>query len=464
MILTVLVLFALLVTGVALVSPKTGALLLWPIILVYPHLYMERQGLLPWNAGVDDLYVCFLFVVVLIRRTLLGGVGLRIGVTVLGAATWYVIWVVAHLSGWYITPELQPVEVLKPILKGVIFVLFAFVMVHVMDDERDLRRMALTFAAFMTVAACTVILHRLFPSQFALFSAERFERLRRAAGGVERGVGSLMSPNTGAALLAMVVLFAIHIRHLVGSWGRLMLLGCVPVLLLGMLYTGSRTGGIALGVAVCWMAVASRSRFYAWGLCGVILLGIVMKPNLVIGFWERLQLAYNPDAGEIGETGASRLWAWKQYITTASPQAWILGEGQASPLLRIGLNAHSTYIAALFYHGIAGLAWLLVFFGVIVRRGFRLAACGAQPYRSIGSAVLWTLLVWAIAGLALDMLVTFVPHFVYLFLAALVERGYALAKARGALAFPPARRVAAARPAAARRFPSRLTAGGFPSP
>lgn len=434
MIIAILVIFALCVTGVVLVSPKVGALLLWPIIFVYPHLYMERLGLLPWNAGVDDVFICLMAAVVLMRRNLLGGVPLRFGLTLVGALTYYMIWVMAQFSGWYISPELQPVEVLKPILKGIIFVLYAFVLVHTIDDERDVRRMAISFAFFMTAASCTVILHRLFPGQFAIFSAERFERLRNVAGEVERGVGSLMSPNTGAALLAMSVLFAIHIRHLVKSTGRLVLFACIPVLLLGMVYTGSRTGGIALGVAVCWMAVASRSRFYAWGLCGLILFGIAAKPDLILAFWERLQLAYNPDAGEIGETGASRLWAWQQYIATASPQAWLFGEGQLSPLLRIGLNAHSTYVAALFYHGVLGLTWLLLFFGVIIQRGFRLARCPMDPYRSIGSAVLWSLLIWAIAGIAIDMLVSFAPHFTYLFFAAIIERSYALAKQRGVLA------------------------------
>lgn len=442
MIIAILVIFALVVTGIALISPKIGALLLWPIIFVYPHLYMERLGLLPWNAGVDDLFICLMFVAVLIRRNLLAGVGLRFGLTMIGTLVYYFIWVMAQFSGWYISPELQPIEVFKPILKGVIFVLYAYVLVHTIDDERDIRRMAVTFAIFMTAAACTVILHRLFPGQFAIFSAERFERLRSVAGEVERGVGSLMSPNTGAALLAMCVLFVIHIRRLVGSFGRLVLFACIPVLLVGMVYTGSRTGGIALGVAVTLMAVVSRSRFYAWGLCGLILFGIAVRPDIVIGFWERLQLAYNPDAGEIGETGASRLWAWQQYITTATPQAWLFGEGQVSPLLRIGLNAHSSYISALFYHGIFGLFWFFVFFGIIVQRGFRLARCPLEPFRSIGSAVLWSLLIWAIAGISIDLLVSFAPHFTYLFFAAMIDRTYALAQQRGVLPSTVAQRSA----------------------
>jgi len=459
MTLIILVTFALICTAVVLISPKLGALLLGPIIFVYPHLYMERQSLLPWNAGVDDLFICLLFVIVVLRRNLFGGVQLRIVLTVIGAFTYYLIWVMAQFSGWYISPELQPIEVLKPILKGTIFVLYAYVLVHTIDDERDLRRMAMAMTLVMTAAACTVILHRLFPGQFAIFSAERFERLRVAAGQVERGVGSLMSPNTGAALLAMMVLFTIHIRKLTSSTTQLLLFACIPVLLIGMTFTGSRTGGLALGAAVALMAIISRSRFYAWGLCGLVLVGIFLRPDIVMVYWERLTQAYNPEAGEIGETGASRMWAWEQYIVTATPQAWIFGEGQASPLMRIGLNAHSTYIAALFYHGIFGLIWMLAFFGMVVRRGAQLVRCGQEPYRSIGSAVLWALLVWAIAGIAIDMLVTFAPHFMYLFFAAMIERSYALARQCGVLAAAAAQR---ATPPRATTVVPRVGASGSP--
>ena len=464
MTLIILVTFALLCTAVVLISPKVGALLLGPIIFVYPHLYMERQNLLPWNIGVDDLFICLLFVVVVIRRNLFGGVPLRLGLTVCGAIIYYLIWVMAQFSGWYVSHELTPIEVLKPILKGIIFVLYAYVLVHTIDDERDLRRMAAAMTFVMTAAACTVILHRLFPAQFAIFSAERFERLRISAGQVERGVGSLMSPNTGAALLAMIVLFTIHIRRLVGSTTRLLTFACIPVLLIGMTFTGSRTGGLALGAAVGLMAIVSRSRVYAWGLCGLVLIGIFLRPDVVLVYWERLTQAYNPDAGEIGETGTSRMWAWQQYILTATPQVWLFGEGQASPLLRIGLNAHSTYIAALFYHGILGLVWLITFFGIMVRRSFRLAACPHEPYRSIGAAVLWALLVWAIAGLAIDMLVTFSPHFMYLFFAAMIERSYALARQRGLLTAALSSRVTLpVNDSANNRIPRHAGAVGIPS-
>ena len=38
-----------------LINPKLGAYLIWPFVFLYPHLYLSRLGLLPWNIGGDDL-------------------------------------------------------------------------------------------------------------------------------------------------------------------------------------------------------------------------------------------------------------------------------------------------------------------------------------------------------------------------------------------------------------------------
>lgn len=430
MLLAAFLAFAVLALVALLISPKLGAILVWPIILVYPHLYMGQLNLLPWNIGVDDLFICVFFLVVVVQRNLFGHTELRLGLTVLGAAAYLLVWTVAQFSGWVIMPELLPVDILKPILKDVIFVLFAYALVHTIDTERDLKRIAYAFVLFMTLAAIIVILHKLLPSQFAIFTAERFERLRRAQGEVQRAVGPFLSPNTGAALLGMAVIFALQARSQVGIWGRMSLLVVIPTLLIAMVLTGSRSGGLALAATLVVMAVVSRSRFYAAGLLGLCLLAVVVRPSVVVEYWERLRMVYNPEAGGMmGGAGASRVWAWKQYWSTATPQIWLFGQGMLVPTQRIGLNAHSTYVAALFYHGVGGAVWFLVFFGIIVRRAIWLSRLRMEPYRSLASAVLWGLLVWAIAGLAADLLTSLTPHYVYLFYAVLIERSYKLANA-----------------------------------
>jgi len=427
--------FLLLLLGVATlivlaVNPKIGSVLVWVVVFLYPHLYMERLGLLPWNIGVDDLFICAFFLIVVIRRNILGGVPLRMGISVLGVTTYFVIWTIAHLSGWSMMPELLPIDVVKPILKCVVFVLFTYAMVHTIDDQRDLQRSGWVFVTCLTLAGATVILHQLFPQQMVIFASERIARYQSWYGTVERAVGSLLSANTGCAILGMAVLFAISmIRNQATLLRKTLLLLSIPVLLVSMLLTESRTGALALGVSLVVMAVVSRSRFYAWaiGTCVVVL--AVLKPGLFVDFWHRLSAIYDPEfGGRFDPSAQRRIDVWKAYWDMATPQVWLFGQGRLVPTIKAGTHSHSSYLGALFIHGIAGVIWLVLFFGIIVRRGLWLVRRGIEPYRTTASAVLWGLLAWGVAGLTLDMVVTPLSRYVYLFYAVLIERAFALSK------------------------------------
>jgi len=426
-------LLALATLGAIAVKPKLGALLVFPILYLYPHLYWFRLELTPWNIGFDDLFVCAFFLVVVVRRNLFAGTPFRIGLSVVGASTFLLVWTVAHLSGWAIMPDLSPQDVLKPILKSVIFVLFAYALVHTIDDERDLLRVSAGYVVSLTLAATTVILHQFFPEQMVIFTSERTALEQAWTGGVGRAVGSLVNPNTGCAILGMTVLFTIAMLRRTTSISRKAgLLFCVAIMLVGMVLTESRTGAAALGAGLLAMAVVGRARLYAWALLSMIALAVLVRPGLFLDFWERIAAAYNPEAGGVAAGSVqARIDAWVEYWRSATPQVWLLGQGRLVPTIQIGLHTHNSYISALFVQGIGGLVWVVLFFGAILWRSARLVRSRAEPYRSLGSAVAWGVLVWAVAGLALDMLIPFNPRFVYLFYAVLIERSYALLRERG---------------------------------
>ena len=413
-----------------LINPKTGAVLVWPIVFAYPHLYMQRSGYLPWNVGVDDLFICVFFLAVVVRRNLMGGIPIRLGLTVWGALTYFLIWTMANLSGWAIMPELLPIDIVKPILKYVVFVLFAYSMVHTIDTARDLKWASVAFVFGIALGGITVILHDVFPHQMVIFTSERIALQHRWYGGAERAVGALASANIGCAVLAMVVFFAMGSTRLTATpFGKAAVLGSIPVLLVAMLLTGSRTGVAALGITLCAMAVFSRLRLYACILIiGSVALALV-KPAFFLEFSERVASAYNPEAGgQLGSNVAARIDLWRAYWESSTLQVWLFGQGRYVPTVQLGMHTHSTYVAALFNHGVGGVIWMVVFFGIIVRRGLWLVKARMEPLHTLASAVLWSLLAWAVAGIGLDMLVTFTPRFVYLFYAVLIERSYALAK------------------------------------
>jgi hypothetical protein len=424
-----LILLVFLAVGLVLVWPKLAAYLVWPVVFVYPHLYLNRMELLPWNIGIDDIFICVTAVIVIVRCNLLGGRPLRFGLALIGVLGYVIVWTVAHLSGWSIMPDLLPVDVLKPVLKAFVFVLFVYLLVHLIDDERDLRRISVVYVLTFTAAGVTVILHQLFPDQMLIFASGKEELYQRWFGEAPRAVGSLMNPNTGAVVLAMAAVFAIRMMTLTPSaFGKLGLLVCVAIMGGAMVLTESRTGAAALVVVLLAMVVGSRSRLTAAGILAFGVLAILVRPALFMDFQERIQAAYNPEAGQFDAGVQARIDTWAEYWRQSTPQVWLLGQGQLVPTMQFGYHAHSSYVSALLVHGIGGLAWFILFFGTLARRGWRSVRIANEPVRTICAAVLWGLAIWAIAGLALDLLVTFNPRYVVFFYAVLIERGSALAR------------------------------------
>jgi len=80
----ILIAAAVLVFAVLLLQPKIGTVLVWPIVFAYPHLFVERQQLTPWNVGMDDVFICIFFVAVVVRRGFFGKTELRFGLAMRG--------------------------------------------------------------------------------------------------------------------------------------------------------------------------------------------------------------------------------------------------------------------------------------------------------------------------------------------------------------------------------------------
>lgn len=424
-----LVLLAFALALVMLAFPKIGSLAVWPILFLYPHLYLQRLELLPWNIGIDDLFVCVFFVIVVVRRNIVERLPIRAGLTLLGASGLFGVVAVANLSGWSMMPELPAEFVVKDILKGLIVVLFSYAMLHTIDTLRDLERVVLAFILTLTAAGLTVVLHRLLPGYFYIFSLEKFERAWRYTGEVQRATGSLVNPNIGSVLLAMTVFFCIcRSRATQLGLEKMIYVTCIPVLLTGMVMARSRSGLASLGIALLFMACISRHRRYAVVLLFAGVTVVVFKPEMFLDFWERIAEVYNPEVQQFGAGASSRVEIWVDYFHTSTAQVWLLGQGFAVGELRTGMNAHNVWVSALLVHGAGGLIWLLLFFGTLIRRIWWLAQCAPEQYRTIWSGVAWGVLVWFLGGIALDMLTQIGSRYIYFFYAILIERAYALAR------------------------------------
>lgn len=422
----VLVSLALVALGAILINPKIAVVLVWPMVFLYPHLYVQNLQLLPWNIGLDDLFVCLFFLIVLVRRNMLSGVPLRFGLTLKGALAFMVIWTVASFSGWSIEPHMFPIEVVKPVLKWITYLLFAYALVHTIDDAQDVKRAALVYIVTLTLAAVTVVLHQMFPSQMIIFSAEKMAE--RQGSEVARPMGSLQAANTGCALLGMTVIFTMMFLRLhMSMLKRVLLIACILLLLVGMVATESRSGLLALGATMAAMCVFNRSRLYIAAFGGLMAMSVLFHPELFYDVWDRIRQAYNPEAGgQWGHNAAGRFELWKEFFRQATAQIVVLGQGRAVSIYRAGGHSHNTYISALLVLGSGGTIWAIAFFGTLIARARRLSLSRQEPYHAVGAGVAWAMFAWLVAGFTLDMMLTSTSTYVYLSYAVLIERSYAL--------------------------------------
>ena len=425
----ILIALVFVVMAAILVNPKIGSLLVWPILFLYPHLYLSRLALLPWNIGIDDLFICAFFVIVVIRCNFFDRIPLRIGVAGIGVTAYAVILAVANLNGWSMVTGVEPVEIVKDILKGAVVVMFTYCMLHTIDTERDLRRVVSAFVLTLTCAGITLILHKLYPQYFAIFSYGKAEVLSRYSGVTERPSGSLANPNVGSVLLGMTV-FACICRARLEAVGykKIIFLSCIPILLVAMVLAKSRSGLLSLGTVLLIMSLLGRHKRYGWLLLSGMAVMVVFKPGLFLDYWERIEEIYNPGVNQVGSGITSRIEGWAEYWRTATPQVWLFGQGFKVGVQRVGLHAHNTVISALFVHGIGGLVWFVLFIGTIITHTWRLVRYAPEPYRTIASGVGWGILIWLIGGAGLDMISQVSSRYVYFFYAVLVERSYALAR------------------------------------
>ena len=150
-----MIFFVLLLTIVAVVtifvSPKTGSVLIWPILFTYPHNWWSRQAFLILNIGVDDLFCILVFVAVVLRRHFGGGIKIRYTFAFWTISAFTVIAAVANLAGYsQLAARGLESEAVKNTLKVFIFWGLFYAILHCIDDERDLR---LQFTAFTWAAA-----------------------------------------------------------------------------------------------------------------------------------------------------------------------------------------------------------------------------------------------------------------------------------------------------------------------
>ncbi|MFH0982608.1 MAG: hypothetical protein V2A79_13880 [Planctomycetota bacterium] len=159
------------VLGLMVLNPKQGMVLLWPMLFAYPQYYMFQLRLLPLNIGVDDLFICVFFIVVFVRRNMMGRVPVRAGFAVWNSLLFTLVLIILNVNSYFLTGGAEWEECLKAALKGGILVCLTYSLANCIDDAKDLRTLALAFCFFVAIGSIIVILQNFFPGPLKIFAA-----------------------------------------------------------------------------------------------------------------------------------------------------------------------------------------------------------------------------------------------------------------------------------------------------
>lgn len=416
------------ILGIIFFKPKWGSFLIWPILFTYPHAWWFYHQYLPLNIGFDDLLCIFLFLVVLIRRNLLGGVRVRFGYAFWTISAFVVVAVIAIFAGSRDAPSFERVLYIKDILKlGVYWCLF-YAILHCIDDERDLKIQLTMFSIAAVLGATIVILQYFFPYQMEIFAAPITLGGRPPIGFEGRAAGAFRNPNVAASVLGcslMLIITAMRLQKTISS--KIFTYAFIFVLLTGIIATRSRAGLMAFVGAIILMAFFGQGKKFAWlMIIAAIFVGITFL-DISRDYLERLRVAYDPSTGVVGKNVAGRFRTWRGYFETATAKDYLLGQGFRQGIAKNGMESHNVYVSLITVYGIGGVIWAVFALVIFFRKALSLRHFPDSFISTISAGCIWALLVWGIYAMAADALNAGYTRYLLFYLVVLLDRAYSIA-------------------------------------
>ncbi|NQV36097.1 MAG: O-antigen ligase family protein [Phycisphaeraceae bacterium] len=406
------------------VKPKWGSYIVWFVLFTYPHNWWFQRQWIPLNIGVDDLFCILLFLIVVLRRNLFGGVAVR-----WGYAFWVLsgfLWVasIAIISGSLDAPAFERVLYYKDVMKLFVYWGLFYAILHCIDDVQDVRRQFTWFALASVVGGGIVILHGLFPGRMSAWSNPLLLDIEGVTG---RASGAFLNPNNAACIMACSLAMIVTAIRLQRSFvSKLCIYGLCGILLVALLVTRSRSGLLAMAGTFCLMAVVGQNKRVAW----MILLGGILLGTFFVGIrqavQERVATVYSSSSGTWGGNVTGRVDMWISYVQTATPQNYLLGQGHRAGIARNSSETHSAYVSLLTVYGLGGLAWAVFSVGTFFRKAFE-----REPYEDplimiVRCGCVWALVAWGIYAMSADAISSQYPRYLLFYMVVLLDRASAI--------------------------------------
>lgn len=363
------------------VQPRLSVALIWFAIWLYPNTAM--YGIIPGNVRLDDLFVCFTFVM-----ALRGNKG-RIPVTAaLGLA---VIWFIAQVMGnsaAVIVADQNIGPVVKFVLKAMYVPMTVAILSMTIRTREDVDFCIKSICVAGVAAALLGIATVYWPRRFEMFY---IRDIRPRLGGVldrieskgiwsRRATGSLGIMATSLVLLNTSLLSMC--RWLFGKEGsalKILPVGfCFVICAAGLMHTQTRGAMIAFAVAILWgfmmqkkmsklLMSKAASAFAMMVLAGSV---VLYKPGILKIFTARFTGGTGVTFGEGAEV---RMGVWGYLMNKFNPWYLFTGVGMASSQRMYGTEnwgtAHNAYLGSFVYTGLFGFLVLVI----IAIRAFRLS-------------------------------------------------------------------------------------------
>lgn len=418
--------------GLMLFQPKWGSLFLWPLLFAYPHNYMFQRAIIPWNIGIDDLFICVFFLIVLVRRNLMMGVPVRRGYAFWGTFVFFMFLVISNVNSYLlVTATVAGLEkhtlfvtFAKYALKGVITVLLAYSLVNTVDDLKDLRRVAFSFCFFAGLGAIIVILQKYFPGAMNIFISPTQAEMTFFVD--IRPAGAFMNANNAAIVMgaaSLIILCTLRLRSRYFRKGlRFIVLG---IMIIAIFITRSRSGFLCLVAPIMLMTFLGKSKRYAWAFAILGIIVIVALPALYEELIVRFQRGAGESTGIVGPIalryeGAVEVWR------TITMRRVLLGQSLPADVILGYMLPHTAYLGTPLQYGIGGTIWAIVFIIIMVRKVGAMANYPEATISSLGSAVRWCLLSFALYSVVGDVFGNYYIRYTLFLLAVFAQRGFDL--------------------------------------
>lgn len=400
----VAVVFIILVAIVIVITmPRFSVFLIWPFTLCYPQAL--TFGILPMNAGVDDIFIALVAIRLLLKRqySLRYIAANRI---VMIAVAFILMDFFSQLFGLFRYPFLY-FQLIKDVLKGGVLLLFTFIFVIDGRTESDLRR-HLKSLLIATILSGTIVIGCYFSPIMSKIWQVKSEHDVVALAYVEgtasnRVYGPFLGPGEIGTFGCAVIPICLGIIIFGGTDIKMKQLAVMAVMAVSVtiLLAKSRNGILGLSAMLISMLMFSDKKKHV--LIGFLILAFCASTLSFFNIEILHRFAERFEATKMLSDLNDRIAIWGALLGGATPSILLFGEGYHATFLRLGTSPHNGFLDAILLWGVFGVLTFSTVIILTIRFCRRILAFDSAPLsKGLSWAILWMLVAEGASAIVTD--------------------------------------------------------------